>query len=134
MKSKKIFLRRFGIFLLSLFVLSLIFVVRTKAAIVPDNNKESGSYTLNDIVRTGVNVADWILGIVGSLTLLMFIYGGFMLLISAGNAESVAQGKKIILGSVMGLIIVFSSYLIIQFFTQSMGVVDDYVFDGQVAP
>ncbi|HNX11140.1 MAG TPA: hypothetical protein PKI61_03275 [bacterium] len=109
---------------LAAFVLSLGFCLlagAASAAIVPENNKATGSYTLNDMVQTGVNVAQFILGIVGSLTLLMFIYGGFTLLISGGSAESVTKGKKIILGSVIGLVIVFSSYMIIQFAISAIG-------------
>src|SRR6056297_1703609 len=49
----------------------------------------SGSYSLNDVLLIGVQVSNIILGIVGSLALLMFIYGGFMFLISSGNSEKV---------------------------------------------
>ena len=52
----------------------------------------------------------------------MFIYGGFMFLISAGSADSVGKAKQIITAAVIGLIIVFSSYLIIKFTLDSMGV------------
>jgi len=119
MKIKKICLRY--LWLPALTIGLSLPVSRVLAAIVPENNKASGNYTLNDILQTGVNVAQWILGIVGSLTLLMFIYGGFMLLISGGNSESVTKGKKIIMGAIIGLIIVFSSYLIIEFSLSALG-------------
>lgn len=84
--------------------------------IVPDGGrKEYGNYTVNDFVLTAVNIATWILGIVGSLALLMFIYGGFMFILSGGNAEKTAQGKQIIINAVIGLVIIFTSYTIIQF-------------------
>ena len=68
-----------------------------------------------------VNVANWILGIVGSLALLMFVIGGFMFLISAGNSKTVDKGKSILISSVVGLVIVFCSYMIIQFSMSAMG-------------
>jgi hypothetical protein len=56
-----------------------------------------------------------ILGIVGSLALLMFIYGGFLWIMSAGNEERVTQGKKIIIYSTVGLAVIFFSYILVTF-------------------
>ncbi|MEI8360760.1 MAG: hypothetical protein WCG01_01390 [bacterium] len=61
------------------------------------------------------------LGIVGSLTLLMFVYGGFLWLTSAGNAKAVDKGKSILLWSTIGLAIIFSSYALVKFTIQSIG-------------
>jgi hypothetical protein len=88
----------------------------------PSGNKnECGLYAVNDFVALAINVSKWILGIVGSLSLIMFIYGGFMFLISAGSADAIGKAKKIIIAAVIGLAIVFSSYLIIKFVLGSMG-------------
>jgi len=81
-----------------------------------------GNYAVNDFITLAINIARWILGIVGSLSLVMFIYGGFMFLISAGASESVNKAKQIIVAAVIGLAIVFSSYLIIKFTLDSMGI------------
>jgi len=83
---------------------------------------ESGDYELNDIMRMGLNVVDIILGVVGSLALLMFVYGGIMMLISAGNSDKVSKAKGIIIAAVIGLGIVFASYLIIEFVMGALGV------------
>jgi hypothetical protein len=80
-----------------------------------------GNYSLNDIITFGVNVSQWILGIVGSVALLFFVYGGFVFILSGGNEERVKLGKKILIGSVIGLAIVFTSYLIIQFSMSLLG-------------
>jgi hypothetical protein len=81
----------------------------------------SGSYSLNDLLLIGVNYSNAILGIVGSLALLMFVYGGFMFLISSGNSEKVTKARGIVIAAVVGLAIVFASYLIIQFVMQAFG-------------
>ncbi len=73
------------------------------------------NYTLNSFITLGINVSNIILGVVGALTLAMFIYGGLTLLLSGGSSEKVSKGKEIILGSVIGLLIVFGSYTIINF-------------------
>jgi len=80
-----------------------------------------GDYTLDDILGIAIGASRWILGIVGSLALIMFIYGGFMFLISAGSSEKIGQAQKIIVAAVIGLLIVFASYLIIKFVLQSLG-------------
>ncbi|MFA5109748.1 MAG: pilin [Patescibacteria group bacterium] len=85
------------------------------------DRNDCGLYTVNDFVSLAINVSKWILGIVGSLSLVMFIYGGFMFLISAGSSDSISKAKKIIIAAVVGLIIVFSSYLIIKFVLSSIG-------------
>ena len=82
----------------------------------------SGDYTLNEIVSILPLVAKWILGIVGSLALLAFIYGGILFLISSGSNEKVAKAKQVIIGAVIGLAIVFTSYIIIGFVFKALGV------------
>jgi len=98
-------------------------------ALVPDtgttaNSTKVNGYTgdsLDVFMLLAINIANWILGIVGSLALLFFIYGGFTFLISAGNTAQVDKGKKILGGAVVGLLIVFCSYLIIKFSLQAFG-------------
>jgi len=81
-----------------------------------------GNYTIDDFMLLALNISKWILGIVGSLSLIMFIYGGFMFLISAGSSESISKAKKIIVAAVIGLVIVFASYLIIKFVLGALGI------------
>lgn len=56
-----------------------------------------------------------VLGIVGSLALIMFIYGGFTWMLAAGNAEKVKKGKDIIIWATIGLIVIFSAYALVKF-------------------
>ncbi len=90
--------------------------VSASNSIVPQGSKyESGNYELEDLVGVGINVSSLILGIVGSLALLMFVIGGFLMLISAGNSEKVSKAKNILIAAVIGLALVFTSYIIINF-------------------
>lgn len=84
-------------------------------------NYATGNYTLDDFTKQAIRAANLILGIVGSLALVMFIYGGFMFLISTGSADKIKQAKDIIIAAVIGLVIVFSSYMIIQFSLGAVG-------------
>lgn len=83
--------------------------------------RESGDCQVNDFIVVAVRASEIILGIVGSLALLMFIYGGVIFLISAGNSEKVSQAKQIILGAIIGLAIVFTSWMIINFSMTALG-------------
>jgi hypothetical protein len=83
--------------------------------------RKSGNCELNDFVRLFVGVYKIIFGIIGSVTLLMIIFGGVTFLISGGNPEKIAKGKKIILNAFIGLAIVFFSYMIITYIINNLG-------------
>lgn len=61
------------------------------------------------------------LGVVGSLALLMFIYGGFVWMTAAGNQEMVTRGRNVLIWATIGLIIIFSSYAIVKFVFEGVG-------------
>jgi hypothetical protein len=52
------------------------------------------------------------LGISGSLALLMFVWGGFLWLTAAGNSDRIEKGKKVLIWSTLGLVVIFSAYTI----------------------
>lgn len=79
-----------------------------------------GNYRINDLLVLGKNVTNWILGMVGSVSLLMFIWGGFQWLTSQGESAKIAEGKKIMTTAVVGIIIVFSSYIMVKFVVVDM--------------
>lgn len=58
----------------------------------------------------------------GLVLLFMIIAGGFQLLTSAGNPESTAKGYKRILYAVIGFIVIFVSYWIIQIIQDIFGI------------
>ena len=80
---------------------------------------------VDDFFQILVNVFKLMLGLLGSLSLLFFIYGGFVWLLSRGNANMIQKGKDIIVGSVIGMSIVLGSWVIINFiiavFTGDLG-------------
>jgi uncharacterized membrane protein YjfL (UPF0719 family) len=55
------------------------------------------------------------MGIVGSIALLMFIFGGLTWMLSGGSAEKVKKGRDILIWSAIGLVVIFSSYAIVYF-------------------
>lgn len=88
-----------------------------------DNSCPSGSVCLdNPLAASGVDspqaligkVINSVLGVVGSLALIMFIYGGLTWMTSAGSADKVKKGRDIIVWSIIGLFIIFSSYILVR--------------------
>ncbi|HEU0051374.1 MAG TPA: pilin [Patescibacteria group bacterium] len=57
-----------------------------------------------------------VLGIVGALALLMFVYGGIVWVTSGGNEKRIEQGKNILINATIGLLIIFFSYTFINLF------------------
>ncbi|OGL74140.1 hypothetical protein A3F28_00210 [Candidatus Uhrbacteria bacterium RIFCSPHIGHO2_12_FULL_57_11] len=55
------------------------------------------------------------LGIAGSLAILMVVYGGVTWLTSGGSPEKIEKGKKILVWAVIGLIVIFGAYSLVNF-------------------
>jgi len=66
-------------------------------------------------------VINSILGVVGSLALVMFVYGGLIWMTSSGSSDQVKKGKDILIWAAVGLVIIFSAYGIIRFVIQGVG-------------
>ncbi|MBI2099548.1 TrbC/VirB2 family protein [Candidatus Uhrbacteria bacterium] len=81
---------------------------------------ETSKCGLPQLIQVGINIVRLILAISGSLALFMFIYGGFKWLTAAGVAEQVDEGRKILTGAVIGLIIIFGAATIINFAQQTL--------------
>ncbi len=72
--------------------------------------RDTGDCTLDDILQVAVNISVLILGLIGSIVLLMFMYGGFLWLTSQGKPDAIKKGKDTLVNAVIGLIIVFGAY------------------------
>jgi len=82
---------------------------------------KDGNCSLCDLVDVFVNIGVVILGFIGALTLLAFIYGGLRMLTSGGDTTKAKKGQSILVNSVIGLFIVLFAYafvmVIINIFT-----------------
>lgn len=83
------------------------------AGLVPDC--PNGNYSLGSFLDLAQNVIKYILGISGSLALLVFIYGGFLWLTSGGEQKRIQQGMDTLTHGAIGLAIVFGSWVIVNF-------------------
>ena len=71
-----------------------------------------GSTDLPTIVG---NIIKAVLGLVGTLALVMFIYGGILWMTSGGSEEQVKKGKDTLVWAILGLAIIFFSYALSNF-------------------
>lgn len=84
----------------------------------------SGScHDTNDIVQLVVNfVANILLPFVGGAVFIMFVYGGFTIILSFGNPEKVKKGWGILIAALVGMGIVFGAYLLLDFVFTSLNI------------
>lgn len=80
----------------------------------------------NDLVQLFINQGKSIFGIIGMIALTAFVYGGFLMVFSFGSADKVKQGRDVMIAAVVGIIIVFSAYLIVAFILSALGVSDEF--------
>lgn len=57
------------------------------------------------------------LAFAGTIAVLFIIYGGYLYLTSGGNEESAEQGRKTMVNSVIGLVVIIMSYVIVRVVT-----------------
>jgi hypothetical protein len=77
-----------------------------------DCTEDSGGLTVQGVATDIINVFSWIVGII---SVIMIIYGGFRYITSAGNDSSVSAAKNTILYAIIGLVIVALAQVIVRF-------------------
>lgn len=85
----------------------------TGRATIPLFNPLGSDVTIPEFIGRGIRA---VVGIVGALALLMFVYGGIMWMTSGGSEERVKSAKNILKNSVIGLLLIFFSYTIVTIF------------------
>lgn len=67
----------------------------------------------------------------GAVALLYFVIGGFQWVTSRGNSEQVRNGQRTMVNTLFALAIAFTSYLVLNFFVNSiLGVKGSYMITG----
>lgn len=61
-----------------------------------------------------LQIINFVLGFLGLIAVIMVIYGGFLYVSAAGNQEKIEQGKKIIMYTIAGIIVILLSFAIIN--------------------
>jgi hypothetical protein len=75
---------------------------------------QSGTCDFCDVLDGFAILTRWILGISGVAALALFVWFGFRFIISAGRSDAVSGAKKGLVGTVVGLAIVFGAWEVIN--------------------
>lgn len=75
---------------------------------------------LSSVERTAVNVSQIILGVTGSIALLIFVIGGIMYMTSGGSSDKVKKATTVLKTAVIGIAIILLAGLIIQTVLKSL--------------
>ena len=67
----------------------------------------------NDIQAVVARLIKFMLAFAGSVALLMFVWGGFQYLWSAGDSGKIKKGKEILMNAGLGLLIMITAYTLI---------------------
>jgi hypothetical protein len=61
------------------------------------------------------------MGVLGSVTLVMFVYGGILWMTAAGDSARTEKARSILVWSSLGLAVIFASYAIVKFVFEAFG-------------
>jgi len=62
------------------------------------------------------------LGLIGSVALVVFIYGGFLWLTSGGDSTKITKGKSTMVWGTIGLAVILFAYTLVRFVFQALGI------------
>ena len=91
------------------FLVLTLFPLAANAARTLDN--PLGSADLRVIIGQIIRV---MLGFSGVIALASFVWGGFLFLTSQGNPERVKKGKDTLIWAVIGLVVIFTAYILVD--------------------
>lgn len=103
--------------LVSVLVLWATNVITVEAA---PNYKLPNPLGINTVPELSNRVINGVLGAVGAIALLYLVWGGITWMTSRGNSDSVKKGKDTIVWAILGLAMIFSSYVILKFVIEVM--------------
>lgn len=92
---------------------------------LPPGGTRDCAYVPSPIHATSVpalvkNTVDTILGVVGAAALGMFVYGGLVMMTSAGNSQRIEKGKTTLIWATVGLVAIFTSYGVLQIILKAL--------------
>lgn len=89
---------------------------------IPDCAWSGSCRNVNALLQVLLNYGQQIFSMIGMLAFVMFVIGGFMMIFSMGSPDRVKKGRDILIAAVVGMIIVFSAYILVNFLLDALGV------------
>ncbi len=101
-------------FFLTLLILTgVVFITQTALAqgLVPCQGPECQTCSLVELAN---RIIKWLVGFLSAAGALIFAYGGFLMVTSAGDMGKVSHAKELMTNVVVGLVIFLSGYLVVD--------------------
>lgn len=102
-----------SIFARYMFYLLSIFAIANNANAAVTTYRITNPIATSDFAKIVTNFLKWVLGVAGSIALIMLIIGGIMYMTSAGDQQKASSAKKMIMITLGGLLLVLLSYSIL---------------------
>ncbi len=80
---------------------------------LPYECRVNGNCGFCDFIDLFIILQKVILSLFGGLALIMIIWGGINIITSAGNSQKMAEGKKLIFSTLLGVLIILGGYFLI---------------------
>ncbi|MFH1187465.1 MAG: pilin [bacterium] len=76
---------------------------------------KAGNCSLCGFLSVFVNIGRWVLSVMGGIALVYFIWAGLSFILSFGNSEKVANARKAVFGSIIGVGIILGAWTLVNF-------------------
>ncbi len=106
------------IIILSLFLFTSFHLVPVLAQTADDAPAEDNTHLYNPLPFDNLpdfvgSVLKYLLGFLGTVALIIFLYGGWTWMTSAGDPKKVTKGRDTILWAALGVVVIFLSYALV---------------------
>ena len=92
------------------------------AGALPDCAFSGTCRSVNNLLELIINFASGMFAILGTFAFAFFVYGGFKMIVSMGNAEMVETGKKTMIAAALGLVVAMVAYAAIDLMLEILNV------------
>jgi len=115
--KQKVFKNLIAVLVLSVFIMpAFVLVAQAQPDLGINYVNNTGLQTTNaDPRQVAVQIVTYLLTFLGIIAVVIILLGGFRWMTAGGNEDNVASAKKTVIAGVIGLIIILSAYVIVNF-------------------
>ncbi len=97
-------------------------LINTSGCEVPGADTGGQCRNVEILLVQAISLIEYLFGIIGTLAFVMFVYGGLKMILAFGSEDKFKEGKEAMVNAVIGMIIAFSAYILVNFTLDVLGV------------
>lgn len=101
-------------------------LINTSGCEVPGADTGGQCRNIEILLIQAISLIEYLFGIIGTLAFAMFVYGGLKMILAFGSEDKFKEGKEAMVNAVIGMIIAFSAYILVNFTLDVLGVKSDF--------